>query len=177
MLRMIKGSFRTPLTSALFFVFLTALAANASAGGLNLSFPVSGTPSQTEFSGSYDHIAFDIEGNTEIDDFIYVLMHYTESDPYGTEIWLSGTEYTLNDPETGNHEFGLDYYDQNYNYMGSTSYRFDVEITEAGPEPISGSVTYEYDELGRVKKVMRESGKVTSYEYDDADNRKKKTVN
>ncbi|WP_084645969.1 RHS repeat domain-containing protein [Marinimicrobium agarilyticum] len=45
---------------------------------------------------------------------------------------------------------------------------------------IAGAVTYEtsyeYDALGRLKKVVRPGGKSTSYEYDDADNRTSKSI-
>lgn len=82
---------------------------------------------------------------------------------------------------TGTHEFRLDatYLEIIY-YGGSPIYQqknvvIYRTVTVTGSPLIQGSTTYEYDELGRLKKVV-EADSTTSYSYDDAGNRETKTV-
>ncbi len=133
---MIKGNFATKFTSVLFFVILCCLGSPASASGLSLTFPESGVPSQTTYSGAYEFIAFNIGGNPNIDNYTYVLTHSTsQSDPYGDEIWLEGTSHTLYNLSPGYHSFGLERWSSEGNWLGPVSYRFEVTVLEGAPSP------------------------------------------
>jgi hypothetical protein len=150
----------TPAPTSSFPLIEVAIPASDSSTpelGLTLDFPIGSSepPSQTVFSGAYEYVSITNSGDPSVDNYVYVLMHYTETDPYGTEIWLAGTSYTLYDLEVGTHQFGMDYYDSNGNYMGSSSYRYEVEIQEAGPpadgypETIVGKQPYSINVNGR----------------------------
>lgn len=90
----------------------------------------------------------------------------------------SGTFSYTYDFGYGTHELKLDTYSYTTSgYMLTETDTASITINQPAPEPQpSGVTSYEYDAMGRVIKVIRDS-KTTSYEYDDANNRKKKTIN
>lgn len=136
-----------------------------------VSLTLPGIASASSFTASvYDSVKVRIDGSCSGGAYCHLRRKvngvWVHQDSYGT-----GTIYAqIYDFGPGTHELKL----ETYSYPGMSV--IDQDLYNITIE-IGGTVTYQYDEVGRLKKVTSISGKQTSYEYDDADNRKKKTIN